>query len=81
MSKEEILKWLIIIIILFGIFHIIFTELYIKYGLHYDRDKIEKVCFNPAFYDCESIIKIKEYCNYRPYNNRLLQCEIKNGSG
>lgn len=81
MSKEEILIIIIISSIMFLMIYEFATEVYKKYWLDYDRDKIEKVCFNPAFYDCESIIKIKEYCNYRPYNNRLLQCEIKNGSG
>ncbi len=48
-----------IIFILFVTIYFIITELYVKYGLDYDKQEIEAVCNYPMFYDCQEIIKIK----------------------
>jgi len=85
MSKEKLIKEIFIVLViammLFLIIHTTLTEYYKKHYLDYDKAEIEKVCFHPEYYDCESIIKIKDYCHYRPYYNRIIQCEINNGSG
>jgi len=80
MSKEKMLIWIVVITILIFIFHTTFTRIYIKYGLDYDRQEIEKVCIHPAFYDCDSVIKIKEYCFNQKYYNRLNGC-VNNVTG
>ena len=79
MSKEKMIIYTLIIISLFFIIYTIATEVYVKYWLDYDKNKIEQVCFNPIFYDCESVIKIKDYCHYRPYYDRLNECIKENG--
>jgi len=81
MSGEKKVLILIILIILFFLIFQLYTGLYIRYVLKYDYNDIRNKCLNPQSYSCEDLFKIKDYCNYNPYYNKLTECDIKNGYG
>lgn len=75
--KQKTLIKIIIVMILYMFIYDIFEGIYINETteqIEYNKYEIENICYYPKFYDCETIIKIKNHCNYMQYKNKLNGC-------
>ena len=74
MLKENLI-FIMILMILFIFLNETIETFYMK-KINQDLERNKDICKNPNFYDCQSIISIKDICNYYLYQTRLSGCEF-----
>lgn len=79
--KKETLIKIIIIMLLYMFIYDFYESLYRTHIMKeeqtgYNDYEIDMICHYPKFYDCETIIKIKNRCKFMQYIEKLNGCLI-----